>query len=197
MVIKHLIAKVACLLVGNRDSIRTWSDSWIHDLPSFTPTPKVDANPDIALVVSQLLTPDWSNWDISKLRLLFEEHVIDLIQKTPIPSCPMEDSWSWTATNSRFFFSFKLAYWLCREGSPPSNLDYIRGQIWKSKIHECLKMHLWRIAANVLPTKEVISMFNEDVDGSYPLCNSALETSFHLLIVCPIAKSLWSRSHGV
>ena len=121
--------------------------------------------------------------------------MIDLIQKTPIPSCPMEDSWSWTATNSRFFFSFKLAYWLCREGSPPLNLDYIRAQIWKSKIHECLKMHLWRIAANVLPTKEVISMFNEDVDGSYTLCNSALETSFHLFIVCPIAKSLWSRSH--
>jgi len=56
-------------------------------------------------------------------------------------------------------------------------------------------MHLWRIAANVLPTKEVISMFNEDVDGSCPLCNSALKTSFHLFIVCPIAKSLWSRSH--
>ena len=50
--IKHLIAKAACLLVGNEDSIRTWSDPWIPDLPSFTPTPKVDANLDIALVVS-------------------------------------------------------------------------------------------------------------------------------------------------
>ena len=58
MGIKHLIAKVACLLVGNGDSIKTWPDLWIPDLPSFTPTPKVDANSDIALVVSQLLTPD-------------------------------------------------------------------------------------------------------------------------------------------
>ena len=70
--IKHLIAKAACLLVGNEDSIRTWSDPWILDLPSFTPTPKVDTNSDIALVVSQFLTPNRSSWDISKLRLLFE-----------------------------------------------------------------------------------------------------------------------------
>jgi len=56
--IKHLMAKAACLLVGNGDSIKTWLDSWIPDLPSFTLTPKVDANSDIALVVSQLLTPD-------------------------------------------------------------------------------------------------------------------------------------------
>ena len=56
-------------------------------------------------------------------------------------------------------------------------------------------MHLWRIAANVLPTKKVISMFNKNVDGSYPLCNSDLETSLHLFTVCPIAKSLWFWSH--
>ena len=90
MGIKHLIAKATCLLVGNGDSIRTWSDLWIPDLLSFTLTPKVYANPNIALVVSHLLTPNQSSWDISKLRLLFKEHVVDLIQKIPIPSCPMK-----------------------------------------------------------------------------------------------------------
>ena len=176
MGIKHLIAKATCLLVGNGDSIRTWSDLWIPDLLSFTPTPKVYANLDIALVVSQLLTPNRSSWDISKLSLLFEEQVVDLIQKIPIPSYPMEDSWSWTTTNSGLF-SIKSTYWLCREGPPPSNSNYIRGQIWRSIIHERLKMHLWRIAANVLPTMEVISKFNENVDVCCPSCNSALETS--------------------
>ena len=109
MGIKHLIIKAACLLVGNGDSIRTWSDLWIPDLPSITPTPKVDANLDFALVVSQLFTPNRSSWDISKLRLLFEEHVVDLIQKILIPSCHMEDSWSWIATNFELF-SVKSAY---------------------------------------------------------------------------------------
>ena len=27
------------------------------------------------------------------------------------------------------------------------------------------------------------------------MCNSALETSLHLLTVCPFAKSLWFQSH--
>ena len=58
---KHLIAKAACLLVGNGNSIRTWIDPWIPDLLGFIPTPKVDANPDIALVVSQLLNPNSSS----------------------------------------------------------------------------------------------------------------------------------------
>ena len=192
--IKHLIAKAVCLFVGNEDSIRTWFDPWIPDPPSFTPTPKVDANSDIALVVSQLLTPNRSSWDISKLRLLFEEQVVDLIQKIPIPNYHMEDSWSWTATNSGLF-SVKSAYWLCREGLPPSNFDYIRGPIWRSKIHERLKMHLWRIAANVLPTMGVISKFNENVDRCCSLCNLALESSLYLFTVCHFAKSLWFRSH--
>ena len=108
MDIKHLIAKVACLLVGNGDSIRSWSDPWILDLPDLTPTPKVDANLDIALVVSQLISLDQSNQDISKLRLLFEKHVIDLIQKILIPNYPIEDSWSWTATNLEFFLLSQL-----------------------------------------------------------------------------------------
>ena len=59
---------------------------------------KVDANPDIALVVFQLLTPNRTSWDISKLRLLFKEHVVDLIQKITIPSCPIEDNWSCVRT---------------------------------------------------------------------------------------------------
>ena len=107
----------------------------ILDLPGFIPTPKVDANPDIALVVYQLLNPNSSSWDIPKLSMLFKEHVVELIQKILILSCPMEDSWSWTTTNSGCF-SVKSAYWLCRDGSPPSNFDTIRGQIWRSKIHE-------------------------------------------------------------
>ncbi|KAF3946921.1 hypothetical protein CMV_026869 [Castanea mollissima] len=152
--IKHLFSKAACILLGNGDSIRIWSDPWIPDLPGFIPSPKVDANPDLALVVSQLLSSDHSRWDIPKLNYFFEEPVVDLIMKIPIPLYQTEDSWSWIVTNSGSF-SVKSAYWLCRAAATPSNIDAIRGQIWKTKLHERHRMHLWRIAANVLPSKEV------------------------------------------
>ena len=134
---KHLIAKASCLLVGNGNSIRTWIDSWIPDLPGFIPSPKVNANPDIALVVSQLLNPNSSSWDIPKLSMLFKEHVVELIQKMPIPSCPMEDRRSWTATNSRCF-SVKSAYWLCRDGSPPRILTSLEARYGDPKFMSAL-----------------------------------------------------------
>ena len=65
--------------------------------------------------------------------------------------------------------------------------------MWKSRLHERLKMHLWRIAANVLRTKDVISQF-ANFEVGCPLCNLSDESSFHLFALCPISKSLWFRS---
>jgi len=127
------------------------------------------------------------------LNYFFEELVVDLILKIPIPINQTEDNWSWMVTNSRTF-SAKSAYWLCRAASPPSNIDAISGQIWKTKLHDCLKMLLWRIVANVLPSKEVISKFNGNIDRCCPLCSSTNESSLHLFTVCTIAKAIWFQS---
>ncbi|XP_075663049.1 uncharacterized protein LOC142632554 [Castanea sativa] len=78
--------------------------------------------------------------------------------------------------------------------SPPSNIDVVKGLIWKTKIHEHFKTLLWRIAANLLPSKEIISRFNESMDLRCPLCSSAVEITLHLFTVCPFSKSLWFQS---
>ena len=72
-------------------------------------------------------------------------------------------------------------------------MDLSRGQVWKSRLHERLKMHLWRITANVLPTKDVISQF-ANVEVGCPLCNLSNESSPHIFALCPIAKFLWFHS---
>ena len=160
MGIRHLVVKVVCFQVGNGASIRIWSDPWIPNLLSFIPSPKEGAKSDLALVVSQLLMPEHRNWDMAKLNYFFEELVVELILSIPIPVFQKEDCWAWTTSNSGLF-SVKSAYWLLRVESPPSNIDTVRGQIWKTKIHECFKMLLWRIATNLLPSKEIICRFNE------------------------------------
>ena len=120
--IKHLLSEAACLLVGNGECIRTWSDPWVPNLPGFIPFPKVGANPDLALIVSQLLNQDGSGWDIAKLWLFFEDLVVDIIMQVPLPSFPSVDCWSWTLTNS-WKFTIKSAYWLGRISSPPLMVD--------------------------------------------------------------------------
>lgn len=68
---KHLISKAACFVVGNGESIRTWIDPWVLDLPAFIPSPKAGANPNFALIVSQLFNQDHSSWDSIKLHQFF------------------------------------------------------------------------------------------------------------------------------
>ena len=167
MGIRHLVVKAACFQVGNGASIRIWSDPQILNLPGFIPSPKEGANSDLTLVVSQLLAPEQRNWDMTKLNYFFEELVVELILSIPIPVFQKEECQAWTASNSELF-SVKSAYQLSRVESPPSNTDAVRGQIWKTKLHERFEMLLQGIAANLLSSKEIISRFNERMDLCCP-----------------------------
>jgi len=106
---KHLLSEAAYLLVGNGESITTWSDSWVPNLLGFIPSPKADVNPNFALIVSQLLNQDRNGWDIAKLRHFFEDSVVDIILQVPLPSFPIADCWSWTPTDFGKF-TIKFAY---------------------------------------------------------------------------------------
>ena len=60
------------------------------------------------------------------------------------------------------------------------------------KIHE--RMHLWRIAFDILPTRTQLSKFVSNIDPICPLCELAPESSLHLFQHCPITQSLWFGS---
>ena len=109
--------------------------------------PKEGSNPDSALIVSQLINPSHKGWDCHKLRNLFDEQTIKATQRIPISFHSQLDKWIWTAT-SNGQISMKLAYQLRWSENPPTSQDVSRGEIRKTKIHERLKMHLWRIAAD-------------------------------------------------
>ncbi|XP_075640398.1 uncharacterized protein LOC142612167 [Castanea sativa] len=90
--------------------------------------------------------------------------------------------------------SVKSAYWLSRSSNPPPNQDLLRGQIWKTRIHERLKIVLWRVAANCLPTEDQRLRYDANADTSCHLCNTGQESTIHLFINCPLARALWFNS---
>lgn len=102
--------------------------------------------------------------------------------------------WIWTA-NSNGQISVKSAYWLGRRENPPTSQDVSRGEIWKTKIHERLKMHLWRIAANYLPTKSLLARYINIGDTTCSLCGMEEEICLHLFVMCPLTKAIWFNSH--
>ena len=73
------MAQSACIQVGNGNSIRTWTDPWIPDIPSFIPRPKEGSILDSALIVSQLINSSHKGWDCHKLRNLSDEQMVKAI----------------------------------------------------------------------------------------------------------------------
>ena len=55
-------------------------------------------------------------------------------------------------------------------------------------------MHLWRIAANCLPTKDCLARFYDLDDVLCPLCKDAEESSLHLFISCLFTRVVWFKS---
>ena len=139
------------------------------------------------MIVSQLINPSHKGWDCHKLRNLFDEQTVKAIQRIPISFHSQADKWIWTAT-SNGKISVKSAYWLGRRENRPTSQDVSRAEIWKTKIHERLKMHLWRFAANCFPTKSLLTRYINIRDTSYSLCGMEEETCLHLFVMWPLTK---------
>ncbi|XP_065625195.1 uncharacterized protein LOC136065634 [Quercus suber] len=105
----------------------------------------------------------------------------------------MEDSWTWTKSKNGLF-SVKSCYRLITKGGNVVDSVSLTRKIWKASIHERLKMHIWRITFNLLPTKDKLSEFSPSSDASCPLCDIETESALHLFTQCHIARAIWFGS---
>ena len=81
---RHILVAGACKQVNNGESILTWEDPWVLDLPNYKPVPLSPEKQSSCLVVSQILAPDKSRWDELKLYDLFTEESAKAIKKIPV-----------------------------------------------------------------------------------------------------------------
>ena len=124
--IKQLIAQGTCIMIGSGDFVCIWEDPWIPNHPNFRPNLREHAFMGGAIVVSQLLDHSKTQWDISKLRSIFDDATVTSICQIPSPLNVCSDKWIWTKSMSREL-SVKSAYWLGRSSNPPPNQDLLRG----------------------------------------------------------------------
>lgn len=86
--------------------------------------------------------------------------------------------------------------------NPISPLCPVQWQdLWKLKVHDRLKLLLWKVVWEVMPTKVTVaarvgSNGRRDVDLLCALCGEHSETLHHLLLLCPFSCAVWSESHG-
>uniref|UniRef100_A0A2N9G5Q2 Reverse transcriptase zinc-binding domain-containing protein n=1 Tax=Fagus sylvatica TaxID=28930 RepID=A0A2N9G5Q2_FAGSY len=88
-------------------------------------------------------------------------------------------------------FIVKSAYQANTETSSSTNGSEIWKNLWKLKLHERLKMLLWRIGSSALPTKKMLALKMGNMDTICQLYEKAEESNVHLFFECHISKVIW------
>ena len=94
--------------------------------------------------------------------------------------------------DSKGLFSVKSAYKKMLPNTPSqtsSTVDW--SKIWKIRGPERIKMFLWRVAANTLPTRKNLISRMDITEPWCVLCNQDVESTSHLFFKCPATKALW------
>ena len=125
--------------------------------------------------------------------MYFDQDTIKAIKAIPI--CPKAnlDKWIWLKS-CHGDHTLKSAYWALQNENLSFASNTTKGNMWNTKIHERLKMHLWIIVVDILPTQTQLSRFVSNIDPICPLCELAPESSLHLFQHFPVTQSLWFGS---
>uniref|UniRef100_A0A2N9GLU6 CCHC-type domain-containing protein n=1 Tax=Fagus sylvatica TaxID=28930 RepID=A0A2N9GLU6_FAGSY len=175
--------------------LEAWDNSWIPSLEGFKPSPK-SQEARHPLWVSELIINNPPRWDLDKLKNFFDDNTIRAIQEIHLSQIPQQNKMCW-APSSSGKFTAKSAYWLDQKprfenNGPLTSVEW--KSLWKLKIHDRLKLMLWKMAWGMLPTMVALNVRFRVNSTQCQLCNSGVETLEHLFIECPFARIAWYLS---
>ena len=141
--------------------------------------------------VAELIDFGTHTWKTTMVRDIFNPTSTQAILSIPIPIRLRPDKLVWVP-KSKGLFSVKSAYKELLPNPPSQVVTEVNwSKLWKMRGPERIKMFLWRVTVNALPTRENLM---SRIDISEPwclLCNQEVESASHLFLKCPAAKALW------
>jgi hypothetical protein len=193
--IKPILLAGACLKVSRFSSAPIWSSNWVPTIPSFKPGPKFTLNKNLpALLVRDLIDHTIASWNAPSIYNLFDSIPAKEILKIRITIDPTIN-YIWTPSTSGNF-SISSAYcfifdYMSNDASS-SNFSQFWKAIWKLNLNDRLKIFIWKIAWNMLLTKECLRQISISIlDSSCPLCKVATDSLHHLFFECFYARVVW------
>jgi hypothetical protein len=136
------------------------------------------------------------SWKQNFLHFLFDLTTTSEILKIPIRS--HSNSLLWTPSTTGVF-STKSTHHLISSLSPPAPSPLPKScwkALWKLKLNHRLKLFLWKMVWNIIPTKFRISQSipSSLQDTSWFLCSYPTDSISHLFFTCPIARVVYRQS---
>lgn len=188
---KKVIVKGACYFIGDGSSINIQKDPWVPWIQGFIPTPRNEDDLQVPILVSHLIVSELHSWKSWLVRELFDSQLAQAILSLPLPSRPKLDELIWIP-DSKGHFSVKSAYLATKESSlaPLANgINWIK--LWKLNAPERIKMLLWRIEVNALPTRENLMTKMHIEDPNCVFYKQEIENLCHVFFRCPASKAIW------
>jgi hypothetical protein len=131
------------------------------------------------------------------LESLFNADSMEAILNIPIPTTLKPDRLGWIV-DPKGLFSVKSAFKTHQIPTAVEPSNTLWTCFWKLKIHDRVKILLWRIGFDILPTKLNIAKRLGFGDTLCPLYNSEEESIIHLFFKCFAAKAIWyANSWGI
>ena len=192
---RELLDKGLRWKLGNGTSIRFWTDRWMSEkiIMEWLQINNTHVH-DLNFRVSECFTTN-KEWDLTRLKMLVPDHIVERIVAIPIPFHDIEDEICW-AIESNGKFSVKSATWLAH-GITQIEEPWEFKWIWKLNVAPKLKNFLWQILNGGLQVRENLHYKCSGISRNCPLCDAPKEDVDHLLINCPLTRSFWLNKQTV
>ncbi|KAF4346573.1 hypothetical protein F8388_018112 [Cannabis sativa] len=123
----------------------------------------------------------------------FNRNDAKAIVNIQLPKDGVKDDWMWMGEPSGLF-SIKSSYRVVRGGTTIIPAETKWKMIWNSTVHPRLKLIWWQLERDAFPTEGKLAKFMELNNVYCPVCGEEMETIFHLMWKCTLAKVIWFNS---
>ncbi|KAH1031001.1 hypothetical protein J1N35_043175 [Gossypium stocksii] len=188
--VRGLLEKGVYCRVGRGDQISVWDDLWILGNEADRLRDHVH-NGNIQLV-SDLIEDSNRAWKSTVIFCIFKADVARKILQIPLAEIVHEDFKVWRG-ELLSEFTVRSAYKLLHESSFDPNSINLQTEskkfyqkLWNSNIPSKVKILVWRISWNILPSLANLKLKRVLDDVRCPRCHQSEENSFHIFRSCPI-----------
>ncbi|CAN1176014.1 Putative ribonuclease H protein At1g65750 [Linum perenne] len=178
--------------VGTGTEINLWNHRWLDENPlSIHLTGSIETHQQ-GWKVSNIIDES-GNWNLTEICRYLPSEIVQRIRDIPLdPSRRVQDRIYWDAAPNGEYTT-KSAYWsLCRD-EQSLGLDDNWKWIWKLPTIQSMKMMVWILMHDSLPTKSFLASRHIPVDPTCTICGRDQETILHAIRDCEMAAAFWQK----
>ncbi|KAK8656947.1 hypothetical protein V6N13_098881 [Hibiscus sabdariffa] len=176
--------------------VNIWSDLWLPD-PHGGLVRGQSINHNYTLV-SDLIDVQSATWKVEILNRLFDSDLVQQVCSIPLSKTGLCDEVIWRYDSSGFY-NVKSGYRLLQEEVQSDSGTHVGAKLlisrfyagmWGSSLPAKVKITMWRIMNNYLPTYANLQARRLNVINCCPLCKREAENIEHIMRECVFVKEL-------